>query len=212
VRRSSSGWLALATLLATGPASAQSPVQVQAGLGYARVFDGGGISLAAGVDRPVFSSSASLRHALGLGVWYAHTQLASAPEQSVRRNLVGIGARYELGLRNCCGSLRPFLPLPVLVLRSSVEDRATLQAMALSSHGVPQPPETIPIQDQPGAAWGWGAGLELGTQLALGEGLSAQTSIEGLYQDIYAGSTSHGGWNWQAGLAYTFSPVAGTGE
>jgi hypothetical protein len=53
-----------------------------------------------------------------------------------------------------------------------------------------------------GSEWGWGAGLELGVQVALGSSLSAHTSVQSLYQDIYADGTRHGAWNWHAGLTY----------
>jgi hypothetical protein len=181
-------------------------VEVQAGLGYAKVFNGGGVSLAAVVERPLVSPTKPLQHALGLSFWYARTKIASTPDDSRGRNLVGLGLRYQLGLQSCCGSIQPFLAVPLQLLRSSIEDRATLVTVSANSHGVPQPPPDPPAEDRVGAAWGWGTGLELGVRLGIDENLSAHTSVQGLYQDIYADGTSNGAWNWHAGLRYQFGP------
>ena len=150
-------WLLLVvTVTLSSVALAQGPgVEVQAGLGYARVFHGGGISFAAAAERPITSDSSALRHALGLSLWYANTTVASTPDAPGGRELVGL-------------------------------------------------PGSFPVEDRGGAAWGWGAGLELGIRVALGDQLSAQTSVQGMYQDIYAASTMSGAWTWHAGVTYRF--------
>lgn len=179
-------------------------IEVQAGLGYARAFDGGGVSFAAAVERALTAPASPLQQALGLSFWYANTTIASAPDRPDGRELVGLGLRYQVGLRDCCRYIRPFLAVPLEVLRSSIPDQATLLAASLSAQGVPEPPEPTPVEDEIGAAWGWGAGLELGLRVGLGDQLSAHTSVLGLYQDIYASSTRNGAWSWHAGLTYRF--------
>lgn len=176
-------------------------VHLEAGLGYARVFDAGGISFAAAVERPISPSSKNVRHAVGGSFWYAHTDIASNPSEPEGRHLVGVGIRYQVGIGPSSGGL--FLAVPVQLLHSSVPDRSTLQAN-LARHSIPEPPPGPPSEDRVGSAWGWGAGLELGFRLALARQLSAQTSVQGLYQDIYADSRDHGAWNWHTGLTYHF--------
>jgi hypothetical protein len=173
-------------------------------LGYARVFDAGGISLSAALERFLSSPDAGLQHALGGGLWYAHTGIASAPDDPEGRHIVGLGARYRLTLARGGSSVRPFLAVPVELLHSKIPDRAMLQAASLLVHGVPEPPPPTPAEDRIGAEWGWGTGLELGLRVAVGERLSGQTSVQALYQDIYASQTSHSAWNWHAGLSYGF--------
>jgi len=194
-----------ASLIQSTPSQAQRPdLELQAGLGYARLFDAGGLSFSAVVDRGVGSSQTPLQHALGLSFWYAHTRVASEiPESSLRRDLVGLGIRYQLGLRRCCGPVHPYMAVPLQVLRSSIEDVADLQPF-LAAHGIPEPPNGRPAEDQAGGAWGWGAGLELGVRLGLAENLDVHTSMQGLYHDIYADESRNGAWSWHAGLIYRF--------
>lgn len=193
------------TVTLSSAADAQGPgVEVQAGLGYARVFHGGGISFAAAAERPISSDSSPLRHALGLSFWYANTTVASTPEDPGGRELVGLGIRYELSLHSRSRSVRPVLAVPVQVLRSSIPERTFPAAALASFRAGPEPPESFPVEDQGGAAWGWGAGLELGIHVALGDQLSAQTSVQGMYQDIYAASSTSGAWTWHTGITYRF--------
>jgi hypothetical protein len=190
----------LTSVVLCPPAQAQAPgVEVQAGLGYARVFDGGGISFEAALERRLSSPASRLQHGLGGSLWYARTTIASAPESSNRRKITGLGVRYQIGVGG--RSVRPFLAVPVQLLLSSIPDRATLQGGSLSASGVPDTGSS-PVEDLVGSEWGWGAGLELGVQVALGSSLSARTSVQSLYQDIYADGTRHGAWNWHAGLTY----------
>jgi hypothetical protein len=185
------------------PATAQSAnMEVQAGLGYARVFGGGGISFAAVVERPLSSATSSLRHALGGSLWYAHTSIASAPDDPEGRDITGLGLRYQLELSRCCSSVRPFVAVPVQLLRSNIPDRTDILSAQLLTHGVPDPDSPRPVEDLVGSDWGWGAGVELGVRAGLTRQLSAQTSVHALYQDIYSSGTRHGAWNWHAGLTY----------
>jgi hypothetical protein len=189
-------------LMDSSPARAQAPgIEVQAGLGYARVFDGGGISFAAALDRPLSSPTSPLHHAVGGSFWYAHTSIATAPDDPYGRHLVGVGLRYQLGLGRS-GSIRPFLAVPIQILRSNIPDRTTLQGADLLITGIPDPGPPRPVEDVIGSEWGWGAGLELGLRLGVANRLSAQTSVHGLYQDIYGSDARHGAWSWHAGLIY----------
>lgn len=188
-------------LIGFSPAQAQTPgVEVRAGLGYARVFDGGGISFDAVVGRPLSSPASRVQHAVGGGLWYARTSIASNPGNSSRREITGLGVRYELGFRS--RSVQPFVAVPVQLLLSTIPDRATLQGGSLAASGIPDPGPPSPVEDRVGSEWGWGAGLELGLRGGVGRRLSAQTSVRGLYQDIYASGTRHGAWSWHAGLSY----------
>jgi hypothetical protein len=175
-------------------------VEVQAGLGYARVFDGGGISFEAGLERHLSSPASRLQHALGGSLWYARTAIASAPDNPDRREITGLGVRYQIGLGR--RSVRPFLAVPVQLLLSSIPDRADLAGPGLLASEIPDTGPPSPVEDLVGSEWGWGAGLELGVRVALGSSLSAHTSVQSLYQDIYADGTRHGAWNWHAGLTY----------
>ena len=199
------GWL---ILICTSAVHSQIQAQartyeIQAGLGYARMFDAGGISLSAALERFLSPPDAGLQHALGGAFWYAHTGIASSPDDPEGRHIVGLGARYRLTFGRA-GSFRPFLAVPVELLHSKIPDRATLQAAALLVQGVPEPAPPTPMEDRIGADWGWGTGLELGFRVAVGERLSGQTSVQALYQDIYASQTSNSAWNWHAGLSYGF--------
>jgi hypothetical protein len=177
-------------------------IQLQAGLGYARVFDGGGISFAAAVERPLSARASRVQHALGGSLWYAHTNIASSMNDPEGRHIVGLGLRYQLGIGACCRAASLFLALPVQLLRSSIPDRGGLLTTSLATHGIPEPPPERPVEDQAGAAWGWGAGLEMGLRVRLTKQFSAQTSVQGLYQDIYASSSQNSAWNWHAGFTY----------
>lgn len=182
------------------PAWAQNPgLHLGAGLGYARMFQAGGLSFAAVLDRPISPVSSRLRQAVGGSLWYAHTDIASNPADPEGRHIWGVGVRYRLGIGPSL-----YLAVPVQLLHSSVPDRPTLQA-SVGRRAVPEPPPDAPEEDRIGSAWGWGAGLELGVRVGLANRLSAQTSVQGLYQDIYAGSGDHGAWNWHAGLTYHFA-------
>ena len=101
-----------------------SGLELQAGLGYARAFDGGGPSFTAAVERPLSPPTGTLQHALGGGLWYSHMSIASG--YSAGRDLMGLGLRYLLQLR--AGRARPFLAVPLQVLRSNIPARATLQS------------------------------------------------------------------------------------
>lgn len=180
-----------------------SGLELQAGLGYARAFDGGGLSFAAAVERPLSASSSRVQHALGGSLWYSNMSIGSAPNTSRERHLMGIGMRYQLDLRTCCGPVRPFLAVPLQVLRSDVPDRTTLVSPAsLSVSGVPEPVAPTPVEDRVGDDWGWGTGLEVGFRLGLSQRLSAQTSVQGLYQRIYESGSRNGAWTIHGGITY----------
>ena len=181
------------------PATAQtSGLELQAGLGYARAFDGGGLSFAAAVERPLSAPTSRVQHALGGSLWYSEMSIASAPGSSIERHLTGLGMRYQLELR--AGRARPFLAVPLQVLRSSIADRAALQPGSLSVTGVPDPGLPTPVEDRIGSEWGWGAGLELGFRVGVSRRLSAQTSVQGLYHRIYESGTRNGAWTIHGGI------------
>jgi hypothetical protein len=179
---------------------AQIPVELQAGLGYARMFDAGGISFAAGVDRFLTPPSTRLQHAVGGSFWYAQTGIASRSDDSEGRQVVGIGVRYQLTLQSS-GSFRPFVGLPVQILHSNIPDRADLAPASLA-FVIPESPSPSRVEDAVGAEWGWGTGVEVGFRLGMGRRLHGQTSVQLLYQDIYGAGTSHEAWNWHAGISY----------
>jgi hypothetical protein len=172
---------------------------LQAGFGYARAFDGGGPSFAAAVERPLSAAASKLQHALGGSLWYSDMSIASSPNSSRDRHMMGVGVRYQLELR--AGKARPFIAVPVQLLRSDIPVGPTLQA-SLSAVGVPDAGPSRPVEDTPGSDWGWGAGLEAGFRLGLSSQLSAQTSVQGLYHRIYEAGTRNGAWTVQAGLSY----------
>ena len=183
------------------PATAQTTgLEVQAGLGYARAFDGGGLSLAAALERPLSAPTSKFQHALGGSLWYSHMSLASG--YTAGRHLMGIGLRYQLELGACCGHARPFLAVPLQVLRSNVPSRPTLQSAGLLMTGIPDPGGPTPVEDRMGAEWGWGTGLELGFRLDLSQELSFQTSVQGLYHRIYESGTQNGAWTIHGGITY----------
>jgi hypothetical protein len=183
------------------PATAQtSGLELQAGLGYARAFDGGGLSFAAAVEHPLSASSSRVQHALGGSLWYSHMSIRSG--YSAGRNLMGVGLRYQLELGTCCGHARPFFAVPLQVLRSDVPSRATLQSANLLLTGIPDPGPPTPVEDRMGDDWGWGTGLEVGFRIGLSPGLSAQTSVQGLYHRIYESSTRNTAWTIHGGITY----------
>jgi hypothetical protein len=188
------------TLLVPSRILAQSPtLDLQAGLGYARVFDAGGISFSAALDRALSAPQSSFQQALGGSLWYAHTGIASVPNDPEGRNLYGVGVRYRVAFRPS-QSFRPFLAVPLELLHSSIPDRDALVSAALGR--VPEPPGERPVEDMIGSEWGWGTGLEAGFRVGTGERLSAQTSVQVLYQKIYDSGTRNGAWSWHAGLSY----------
>ena len=177
----------------------------QAGLGYARLFDAGGYSFLAALNQPLSSVSSPVRQAVGGGFWYAHTGLASVPDTpEVGRDVLGLGLRYSVGFLNS-GSFRPFVAVPVQVLHSQVADhRPTADLLVASLSAVPQAPPPPPVEDRVGGEWGWGTGLEAGLRVVASKRVSAQTSVQMLYQDIYGSDSRNGAWNWHAGLSYAF--------
>lgn len=191
------------TVSVNTPTPAQTPnLELQAGLGYARVFDGGGISFAAAVEHSLSSPASALQHSFGGSLWYAHTTIATAPDDPYGRHIVGLGLRYQIGLGTCCRGIRPFLAVPVQVLQSRIPDRSNLVAAALRVTGIPDSPPPRPVEDRIGSEWGWSTGLELGVKLGLSERVSALTSVQGLYQNIYGRGTRNGAWNWHGGITY----------
>jgi len=195
----------LIAVLPLGPASqiqAQASVyELQAGLGYSRLFDAGGISFAAAVDRSLSPATAGVLHGLGGTFWYTRTGIASRPDDPESRTTVGLGARYRLVLPGS-QSVRPFLAVPVQALYSQIPDRAGLVSASLAVQSVPEADSYVPAEDVVGGNLGWGAGLELGLRIQVGDRLSGQTSVQGLYQDIYEDSSRHGAWSWHAGISY----------
>jgi hypothetical protein len=177
-----------------------SGLELQAGLGYARAFDGGGVSFAAAVEHPFSTPTSRVQHALGGSLWYSEMSIGSAPESSRERHLTGLGMRYQVELR--AGRARPFLAVPVQLLRSNIPDHTDVVPASLSVTGVPDPGAPTPVEDRTGSEWGWGAGLELGFRLGLSQRLSAQTSLQGLYQRIYESGTRNGAWTIHGGISY----------
>jgi hypothetical protein len=178
-----------------------STVELQAGLGYARVFDAGGISFAAAVERRLSSATTTMQHALGGSFWYAHTGIASAPDDPYGRHIVGLGIRYQVAIMRG-KAFRPFLALPVQLLLSNIPDRSTLQGSELLVQ-IPDTGPPRPVEDRIGGELGWGTGLELGFRIGTGQRLSAHTSVQALYQNIYGAASRNGAWNWHAGLTYS---------
>jgi hypothetical protein len=193
------------TVLLAGEIRAQGArFELQAGLGYARVFDAGGISFAAALDRSLSPPTTRLQHRVGGSLWYAHTGIASAPGDPYGRHLYGVGVRYQLALAPAA-SFRPFLAVPLQVLHSRIPDRDMLQVANFSGSRIPDPGPPAPIEDRIGREWGWGTGLEVGFRIGTGKRLSGHTSVQALYQDIYGTGRRHGAWNWHAGLSYAFN-------
>jgi hypothetical protein len=183
------------------PATAQSSsLELQAGLGYARAFGGGGLSFTAAVEHPLSAPSSRLQHALGGSFWYSHLSIASG--YTAGRNLMGVGLRYQLELGTCCGHARPFFAVPLQVLHSDVPSSPTLASANLLLTGVPDPGLPPPVEDRMGTEWGWGTGREVGFRIGLSSELSAQTSVQGLYHRIYESSTRNTAWTIHGGITY----------
>jgi hypothetical protein len=195
----------LCTLLLHSSVQAQtSGVEFQAGLGYARVFDGGGLSFAAVVEQPLSADpTRTVQHALGGSIWYSDMSVGSAPNSSLDRHMLGLGVRYELELRACCGRARAYFAVPLQLMQSSIPDVPHLEAAGdLQLSRVPELGPPTPVEDKVGADWGWGTGLETGFRVNVSQRLRAHTSVQGLYQRIYEAGTRHWGWSWHAGLSY----------
>jgi hypothetical protein len=186
------------------PAAAQ---EVHAGLGYAHIFRAGGFSFGAGYLHSLSAPAAPIQQSLGGTFWYANTEIASLGPGAAARELMGLGARYELELTRCCGRVHPLLAVPLEVLHSSVPGQVIPAAAVAALQGIPRPGPAIPPEDQGGGAWGWGAGVELGMRLPVGEQWDLQTSGTMMYHDIYAQSTTHDAWIWHLGLSYRFGGV-----
>jgi hypothetical protein len=179
-----------------------SAQEVQAGLGYAHIFGAGGFSFGLGYLQALNTASAAVRQRVGGSFWYANTDVASLSPGNSARNLVGIGARYEVEVARCCGPVHPVLAIPVQVLHSAVEEHP-LPVQTLALLVVPEPPQSASSEDL-SSAWGWGAGLELGAEVPLGPQWNLRTSGTAMYQDIYAGSATNGAWVWHLGMTYRF--------
>jgi hypothetical protein len=197
--------IAVLTLGLPSQLQAQASVyELQAGLGYSRLFDAGGVSFAAAVDRSLSPATAGVLHGLGGTFWYTRTGIASRPDDPESRTTVGLGARYRLTLPGS-QSVRPFLAVPLQALYSQIpeSDRVDLLSGSLAAQSVPEAEDSyIPAEDLVGGNLGWGAGLELGLRVQVGGRLSGQTSVQGLYQDIYEDSSRHSAWSWHAGISY----------
>jgi hypothetical protein len=126
--------------------------------------------------------------------------MSIASGYSAGRDLMGLGLRYLLQLR--AGRVRPFVAVPLQVLRSNIPARATLQSASLSVSGIPDLGPPTPVEDRMGSEWGWGTGLEVGFRVGLSPQLSAQTSAQGLYQRIYESGTRNGAWTIHGGITY----------
>jgi hypothetical protein len=178
--------------------------EVHADIGYAHIFRAGGFSFATSYLRGLNAPAAAARHRVGGEFWYANTDVASRPAGNASRSVVGLGARYEIELAECCGKVHPVAAVPVRLIHSSIPDVATLQTQAASLLLLPRPGTELPSEDRNGSAWGWGAGVELGVRVVLSPQWNLQTSGTAMYQDVYAGSTTSGAWTWHVGLGYRF--------
>ncbi|HEY7637159.1 MAG TPA: hypothetical protein VH763_16530 [Gemmatimonadales bacterium] len=183
--------------------------EVQAAVGYARIFGAGGFSFGLGYLQPLHLGSAPLQQRLGATFWYANTDVASLSSGNAARNLVGIGARYEVEATRCCGPVHPLLALPLQILHSSVEDRTVPVQDAIALRLIPEPPSTSSSENRPGSAWGWGAGVELGAEIPLAAQWNLRTTGTAMYQDIYAGSATNGAWLLHVGMTYRFGGGGG---
>jgi hypothetical protein len=197
------------SLACAGSAGAQ---EVDGKVGYAHIFRAGGFSFATGYRQALSAVTSPLQHRVGGDFWYANTDIASLTPGNASRNLVGLGARYEIEVTRCCGRLHPLMALPVQVLHSSVPVQPTAAAPppGAALRLVPVPESSLPAEDRSGSAWGWSAGVELGLRVSMGDQWHLQTSGTALYQDIYAQSTTHGAWIWHLGLGYRFGGRSAT--
>jgi hypothetical protein len=187
------------------PLSAQ---EVQAGLGYAHIFGGGGFSFGLGYLQGLNPAGASVQQRVGASFWYANTDLASDAAGNAGRNLVGLGARYEVEMGRCCGPVHPLLAIPVQLIHSSVGERVfPTEPLALSA--IPEPGPTLSAEELT-SAWGWGAGVELGAEMPLGAQWNLRTSGTAMYQDIYTESTTNAAWVLHLGATYRFGGRRGT--
>ncbi len=187
-------------LCSAAPLKAQ---EVQAGLGYAHIFGAGGFSFGVGYLQALSTVRAPVQQRVGASFWYANTDVASLSPGNSARDLVGIGARYEVEVARCCGPVHPLLAIPVQLLHSAVQEQA-VPAQAIGLLVVPEPPAPTASSEDLGSAWGWGAGLELGAEVPLGTQWNLRTTGTAMYQDIYAGSATNGAWLLHLGMTYRF--------
>src|SRR5215210_569592 len=68
-----------AVCLVSAASAQSSSLELQAGLGYAHAFDGGGPSFAAAIARPLSATTSKLQQALGGSVWYSQMSIGSEP-------------------------------------------------------------------------------------------------------------------------------------
>jgi hypothetical protein len=188
-------------LSSAAPLAAQ---EVQAGLGYAHIFGAGGFSFALGYLQALNRVSAPVQQRFGGSFWYANTDVASLSPGNSARDMVGLGARYEIEVTRCCGSIHPLLALPVQLLHSAVQDLTVPLVDAIAFELIPEPSPNSSSEDRVGSAWGWGAGVELGADVPLGIQWNIRTTGTAMYQDIYAGSSTNGAWVWHLGMTYRF--------
>ena len=175
--------------------------ELHAGVGYAHIFRAGGFSFATGYVHPIGPVGA-VKHGIGGDFWWANTDVASQPSGNASRDVVGIGARYEIDLVRCCGRIHPVAAVPVQVIHSSVSLPSDLQEGAAILL-VPRPRGGAPpAEDRGGGAWGWGAGVELGLQVEISPQWNLLTSGTAMYQDVYASSTTNGAWSLHLGATY----------
>jgi hypothetical protein len=189
-------------LACAAPAAAQ---QVHANVGYAHIFRAGGFSFETGYLRSLSGLTSPVQQRVGADFWYANPDVASQGPGNSGRSLVGLGARYEIEVSRCCGRVHPLIAVPVQLLHSTVPDVFVAQPLPAALLLVPgSEPSTVPVEDESGSAWGWGAGVELGVRVSVGGQWNVQTSGTAMYQDIYARSTTNGAWTWHFGVSYGF--------
>jgi hypothetical protein len=179
--------------------------ELHANVGYAHIFRAGGFSFATGYLHPLGAADAPARQRIGGDFWYANTDVASRPAGNAGRNVVGLGARYEVELTRCCGGVHPTAAVPVQLIHSSVPEPAGINATGRPAiELVPAPIAGPPVEDRGGSAWGWGTGVELGLRVPVSPQWNLQTSGAAMYQDVYAASTTNGAWTWHVGVSYRF--------
>jgi hypothetical protein len=174
--------------------------ELHAGVGYAHIFRAGGFSFASGYVHPI-GRPAAVQQEIGGDFWWANTDVASQSSGNAARDVVGVGARYQIDFVRCCGRVHPVAALPLQVIHSSVTEPVhMLQAAEVMR--APRPAGSPPTEDQGGGAWGWDAGVELGLRVELSRHWSLRTSGTAMYQDVYAASTTNGAWAWHLGATY----------